>query len=184
MTPQEFENVLKLKAKEVERYAITLFPSKAGDTALRFINGNFRAQGYQGSVFKRWKASKGTILIKSGALRSATYYTSMPAQVTIHNNMPYAKVHNEGFKGTINIKAHSRNKYTKSKQGTGLLTPKGKERTTTVTMKTGEAMVKAHTREVDIPQRQFMPTNASDSVVLFRAINREVTRDLNKILKL
>ena len=184
MTPEEFEKVLQTKAREVQNYANNSFPSKAGDITLRFINGNFRAGGFQGATFKKWKKSKGTTLVKTAALRSANYYTTQQGQSTLKNNMPYAKVHNEGFKGIVNIKAHSRNTYGKKKIGTGKLNKSGLERTKTVTYKTGQSSVKAHTRKVDIPQRQFMPIDKDDSPVLNNAIQREVTKDLKNIFNL
>lgn len=49
MTPEEFVKKLQNKALEVERYATLEFPNMAGNITLRFINGNFRAQGFQGS---------------------------------------------------------------------------------------------------------------------------------------
>lgn len=183
MIPNEFEKALQNKSREVQNYINTTFPSKAGDVALRFINGNFRASGFQGATYKKWQKSKGTTLVKTGALRSATYYTTQQSQVTIKNNMPYAKVHNQGFKGTINIKAHSRNTHNKTKVGTGKFNKNGSERTKTVTHKTGQNKVKAHTRKVDIPQRQFIPIHANDSPVLNNAIQREVVKDLYKLFK-
>ena len=72
MTPEEFVKKLQNKALEVERYAMLEFPNMAGNITLRFINGNFRAQGFQGTTFKKWKPSKGTTLVKTGTLRSAT----------------------------------------------------------------------------------------------------------------
>ena len=185
MTPEQFDNLLKTKAKEIEQYAQLQFPTKAANIALRFIDGNFRAQGYQGRSFQRWKKSrKGTTLVKSGALRAATSYSIQTGQVTIFNRMAYAKIHNEGFKGSISVKAHTRNRYTKSRVGTGKLTKTGKERMQTVTAKSGESRVKAHLRNVDIPQRQFMPITSSDSPVLNKAIQRDISKDLLKILKL
>ncbi|MBY0244993.1 MAG: phage virion morphogenesis protein [Sphingobacteriaceae bacterium] len=183
MTPQEFEKVLLTKAKEVKNYANNLFPAKAGNIALRFINGNFRAGGFQGATFKKWKKSKGTTLVKTGALRAANYYTTQPGQVTLKNATPYAKIHNEGFKGTISIKAHTRNSYGKVSIKTGKFNKNGTERTKTMTQKTGESNVKAHTRKVDIPQRQFMPVQPNDSPVLNNAIEREVVRDLTNMFK-
>lgn len=183
MTPQEFEKMLLTKANEVRTYANNRFPSVAGNIALRFINGNFRAGGFQGATFKKWKKSKGTTLVKTGALRSANTYTTQEGKVTLKNNMPYAKVHNEGFKGTINIKAHTRNTYGKTKVGTGKFNKNGSERTKTLTQKTDERQVKAHTRNVDIEQRQFMPIKSNDSPVLNNAIQREVARELENIFK-
>ena len=185
MTPEQFHNLLKNKSKELESYAQTQFPTKAANIALRFIDGNFRAQGYQGGSFQRWKKNRGntTTLVSSGALRAATSYSVQPGQATIFNRMAYAKVHNEGFKGTVGVKAHSRNRYTKMRVGTGKLTKSGKERMQTVTAKSGESKVKAHSRMMNIPQRQFMPITGSDSPILNRAIERDITKDLLKILQ-
>nr|DAD65302.1 MAG TPA: tail morphogenesis protein [Myoviridae sp. ctOoC8] len=182
MTPEEFVKKLQNKALEIERYAILEFPNMAGNITLRFINGNFRAQGFQGTTFKKWKPSKGTTLVKTGTLRSATYYTTQTGQVTIINPIPYAKVHNEGFKGEVTVKSHTRNRYSKAKIGTGKFTQKSKERKKTVTFKSGETTVKSHTRKVNIPQRQFIPTQDSPSPVLNNAITRELTKDLKKII--
>ena len=119
MSPEEFTNALNAKAKEIQRYANTRYPSVAGNIALRFINRNFRAQRFQGQSFDRWKKSRkprGSTLVKTGALRAANYYTTQPGQTTLKNSMPYAKAHNEGFNGIVTIKAHSRNKYSKAKK--------------------------------------------------------------------
>lgn len=185
MTPQDFEVLLKNKARELEHYTMTKFSSTAGNIALRFIDGNFRAQGYQGSTFKRWKksSSKGTTLVKSGALRAGTYYTSQPGQATLLNQVAYAKVHNEGLKGNVTVKAHTRNKYSKSKVGTGRFTTTGRERMQTVTHKSGQHGVKTHIRKVDIPQRQFMPITSDDSPILNRSIERQVSKDLLMIMR-
>lgn len=182
MKPEEFTKALQIKAKDVEQYAQNRFPAVAGDISLRFINGNFRAQGFQAKTFKKWKKSKGTTLVKSGHLRNATYYTTQPGQVTIRNNMPYAKVHNEGFQGKVNIKAHKRNQYNKVKSWTGKYTKTGNSIFKTVSVKSGEIQVKAHTRKVNLPQRQFIPTANNPSPVLNNAINRAVTKDLIKII--
>lgn len=185
MTPQQFERFLQKKSQDLKNYADVKFPTKAGNTALRFINGNFRAQGFQGTTFKKWKATKrgGTILVKTGKLRSANYFTTQHGQVTLKNNMPYAKVHNEGFKGTVSVKSHTRNKYSKTKVGTGKFTKTGKERTKTMTMKTGSNTVKSHSRKMDIPARQFVPTKNSPSPTLNNAIIRDVEKDIQQILK-
>lgn len=186
MDQQAFSSLLNRKAKELHTYAMTVFPSKAGKVALRFVNGNFRASGFQGASFKKWKPNrKGTTtLIKTGKLRAATYYTTQPGGFTIINPMPYAKLHNEGYKGKVTVKAHSRNKYTKTKVGTGKFTKTGKERTRTMDVKTGYKKIKSHSRQINLPVRQFIPTKESPSPVLNKAIVREVARDINKIMKL
>ena len=186
MSPEEFEKKMQEKAREVQNYANNRYPSVAGNIALRFINGNFRAQGFQGQSFERWKKSsksRGTTLVDKGHLRAANYYTTQPGQTTLKNNMPYAKANNEGFEGTVTVKTHSRNRYSKTKVGTGKFTKKGKERMQTLTSKSGESNVKAHSRKVNIPKRQFMPTNENDSPVLNNAITREVARDINNLMQ-
>lgn len=186
MTPQQFATVLRTRQREIEQYATSSFPSKAANIALRFIDGNFRAQGFQGKSFSRWRKNKKgtTTLVSSGALRAANSYSLQPGQATLFNRMPYAKVHNEGFKGNVTVKQHSRNRYARVKMGTGKLTKSGKERMQTVTAKTGQTTVKTHVRKVDIPQRQFMPITGYDSPVLVKAVEREVSRDLLKMLKI
>lgn len=185
MKPQDFSKHLDSQAIKIKQYTMNRFPTKAGKIAERFVNGNFRAQGFQGTSFKKWKANKrgGTILIKTGKLRAGTFFTTQPGQATIKNQMPYAKAHNEGFKKTVSVKAHTRNQYSKTKVGTGKFTKKGKERKLTMTMKSGETNVRAHTRKMNIEQRQFAPTKESPSPVLNNAIVREITKDLTEIMK-
>ena len=186
MTPEEFSKVLSAKAKEVQNYANNRYPSVAGNIALRFINGNFRAQGFQGQSFERWKKSnkkRGSTLVNKGHLRAANYYTTQPGQTTLKNSSPYAKVHNEGFEGVVTVKAHSRNKYSKAKKGTGKFTKKGKERMQTVTFKSGSSQVREHQRKMMIPKRQFMPTQANDSPVLNNAVERQVARDIKQLMQ-
>jgi phage gpG-like protein len=186
MNTEEFSKALTTKAKEIQAYANNRFPTVAGNITLRFINGNFRAGGFQGQSFERWKKSNkksGTTLVNKGALRAANYYTTQPGQTTLKNNMPYAKVNNEGFEGTVTVKAHTRNKYAKKKTGTGKFTKKGNERQQTVTYKAGQSTVKSHSRKMKIPKRQFMPTNANDSPVLNNAVQREVARDIKQLMQ-
>lgn len=186
MTPEEFTNALNTKAKEIQNYANNRYPSVAGNIALRFVNGNFRAGGFQGQSFERWKKTnkkRGSTLVDKGFLRAATYYTTQPGQTTLKNSMPYAKAHNEGFQGTVTIKAHSRNKYSKAKKGTGKFTKKGKERMQTVTYKSGSSEVRAHQRKMNIPKRQFMPTHPDDSPVLNNAVERQVIRDIKQLMQ-
>lgn len=184
MSPQEFEKRLETKSKEIKQYALSRFPSTAGNIALRFINGNFRAGGFQGQSFERWKKSRkpqGTTLVKSGALRAANYYTTQPGQITLKNNMPYAKANNEGFEGTVEIKEHTRHKHRGDTLKQTYTTKSGKSRNRTIKLTIGEK-VKAHSRKMNIPKRQFMPTHPNDSPVLNKAVTRQVARDIQNIM--
>ncbi len=187
MKPEQFSIELKKASEQLERFATTRFPAVAAEITERFINGNFRAQGWQGEGFSKWPKSKGgrgTTLVDTGTMRAATYIVSGPGQITIRNSTPYAKAHNEGFRGTVSVSAHTRNKYTRFKVGTGRLTKTGRERKVSMMAKTGSTSVKAHTRKVNIPQRQFIPTASSGSPVLSRAIERQVVNELKHIITL
>ena len=89
-------------------------PIICGDLAVNFFRGTFNKQGFDGVKWKEvQRRTQGTkaykyatkaartraILVKSGALRRGTLrkYTSF-AKTIIQNEMPYAKVHNEGSK--------------------------------------------------------------------------------------
>lgn len=76
MLPQEFEKKIQDKAAEIKYYANNQFPAVAGNIALRFINGNFRVKGFQGTFFQSWKNKDGKsiTLVQKGHLRSANYY--------------------------------------------------------------------------------------------------------------
>ena len=184
MTPEQFRQVLQTRATELERYAQMQFPQKAANIALRFIDGNFRAGGYQGRSFTRWKQNKrkSTTLVDSGALRAATSYSLQTGQATIFNRMAYAKMHNEGFKGAVTVKSHDRFRHRGDTIRESYTNRRGNAATRTVRVQAKET-VRSHIRNMNIPQRQFMPKTGNDSPVLNKAIQREVNRDLLQILR-
>lgn len=186
MTPEQASEEIRKKALKVQDYFENTLPQKTINKALRFVNGNFRAQGFQGTYFKKWKPSKkkkGSTLIDSGRMRAGTTARMSSEGVVVSNAMPYANIHNEGFKGKVSIKAHPRNKYSKTKIGTGKLTKTGKERKKTVTFKSGESSIKSHSRKVNIPRRQFMPTVKRPSRTLENSIKTMMDADIQKLIK-
>ena len=192
MTPEEFQKLVKQHAKEIKLYVNTRFPSAAGDTALRFINGNFRAQGWQGASFSKWKPNRrgSTALVKSGHLRSANYYTTMPGVATLRNTMPYAKTHNEG--GNIKVPVTDKMRkfawamYYKEAQSGVRTTRAGHQyQSIEVGRKANRwkalALTKKNTLDIKIEQRQFFPTTSSPSPVLNKAIQRKIEQELKNI---
>ena len=173
-TPQEFEKLVKAKSKEIKKYAELRFPTEAGNTALRFVDGNFRAQGWQGASFKPWKPNQrgGTILVKSGHLRSASYYVTSPAMAIVRNTMPYARIHNEG--GTIIVPITKKMK----KFAWAMYYKEGKQ---DHSMWKGLALTKKNALSVKIAQRQFAPTQNSPSPVLNRALTRKIEQELQRM---
>lgn len=187
----------------------TKYPHPFGGTARRFRNmlgnlpmdisvlaqndfrENFRRQGYhnKGGVLIPWRkrsvvrkrSDNGRgILIKSGKLMRGIRPAPNHMLAKVINSVPYAKVHNEGFKGTVKVEAHERAIYKRSREGTGIHSIRSRrERMKTVSTRTGSAEVKAHTRKVNMPARPFM----KDSPVLDREISKHIDRELDKIWK-
>lgn len=146
----------------------------------RFIDDNFRLQGWQGTSLEPWKPNKKgtTILVKSGHLRRGFNDDTSPGLVRFYNNMPYAQVHNEGYSGSINITGHARSRYQKA---TTYNT--STRRRQTLTVKIGESPVQGHTRQMNISQRQFAPYEGHESQTLNNAIMRELERDITNLFK-
>lgn len=177
-------NIRKTEAhfKRVLQYA----PGILGNEAVNFFTDSFRNQGWLGNRFEPWRkrrSKKGTgrsILVQTGRLRRATRITSNSGGIVrIGNDTPYAKAHNEGFRGQVNVKAHTRNKYTKTKIGSGKLTKKGKERMKTINTLSGTIDVKAHTKRMNLPERRFM----GESQYLTTRLKRILQAELNKGLR-
>lgn len=156
---------------------------------LRFIADNFRMQGWQGASFTPWAPikRKGTILVKTGALRRGFNYTNNGnGEVMFYNKIIYASVHNQGLslKHYARTETFTRNRHTKGikahyfggmgafKKGTaqGLGNPDFK----------GGLSFKEYV--VKMPVRQFAPTESSPSPILEADIVKWLTKDIEGIL--
>ena len=165
--------------------AIRQLPAQLGAEAVRYSMQRFREQGWDGAPWRSRKpGSKNNngraLLVQSGRLRRSIRITGKTTNsVTIGSDVPYARIHNEGFNGTENVRSFTRNRYTSSKIGTGKLTKTGKERMQTVKTITSTSKVKAFMRRMRMPRRQFM----GSSPYLIRNLNRIVTARFNTITK-
>lgn len=166
MTDKQFVSLSRQKAANISKYIDFEAPEMVAQKTLRFIDGNFRAQGWQGSAFKPWAPirRKGQILVKTGRLRRGTQHITSPGQVRFFNNVPYADIHNRGgiISASVNVRGFSR------------IRLKGKV----------IQEVKAHTRimKTNMPQRQFMPYDDYGSPVLDASIMRDLDKAIRKIL--
>jgi phage gpG-like protein len=185
-----FTRFSRRQAGRIASYINDIAPSMVVRKTLRFIDGNFRAQGWQGSTFQPWKnkASNtgkkrpGRILIVTGRLRrGVNYSTNGKGEVKFYNNTPYAKVHNQG--GTINtiasVKAFTRRKFYSDETSAP-----GARKAKFTKKHVGNSSVNAHTRKMKIvmPKRQFMPYEGNASPVLDNSIKRELEREIKKLL--
>jgi hypothetical protein len=145
------------------RKQVASLPVLIGNEAKNFALDNFKRQGFLGDTFEPWRRRKSkkeggrALLVKSGRMRRGLRVQQANWDgVIIADDVPYAKAHNEGFNGKVNVKAHQRNKFARTKVGSGKFTKSGKERIKTVQSISGSSMVKQHTRQMRIPRRRFI----------------------------
>lgn len=162
-----------------------------GAQAVVFYKQRFQEQAWADNTTQPWakrkpgaKRNRGrAILIDTGRLRrSIRVISATQSSVTIGTDVPYARAHNEGFRGTVTVPAHTRSKYEKLKVGTGVFSIKTKnERTRTEkrAVEGGDITVKSYTKRMNLPRRQFMGASAT----LNKQINRLITAEINKALK-
>lgn len=169
-------------AARVKNYRDAEFPGMAGKMAMRFINNNFRQQSWEGIPWKKRRGGKRNqgraLLIDRGILRRGTNFKALSGQVLVYNHVRYAAAHNNGFTGTVAIPAHRRRLYGKFKTSS-LKTKKSR----LAKQYRGETNVKAHSRKMRLPRRQFMPTDQRPSPTLTNQVNREVRLQMLKFLK-
>jgi phage gpG-like protein len=160
----EFHKKLQRMAPEITRALNDEIPLKVESAALRFVDDNFRSQSYEGEA---WKASDGTILVKSGTLRRGFESDAGNGQVKITNEVKYAAIHNEGFDGEVNVPEHTRAVFKTS----------GAHKT-----KTGKIKVKGFKKMLKLPKRQFAPTTDRPSPTLNKQVDEIIAREIKTIL--
>lgn len=117
-------------------------------------------------VPRKSKKDKGrAILVKTGALKRDVKVISVneyEAHIgTTQTTVPYAKGHNEGFKGTVTVPAHTRIRTKKVKETYVDRNGKTRNRTSKqVDDGRGEIQVRTHERKMNLPQRQFLGQSA------------------------
>lgn len=180
-------NKIKATAKRVKEILLTL-PIKVGDTAVLFSKQRFKEQSWVDNSTQPWKARKAgakrnrgrALLVDKGRLRrSIRVIRTTGDSVTIGSDVPYAQAHNDGFKGIVQVKAHKRTKWKKSKVESGTLTKKGNKSMKTVTTANGEYQVEAHSKKMNMPRRRFMGKSAA----LDKQIKRLITSQIMKAFK-
>jgi phage gpG-like protein len=173
--PYSFDKVHKQMRGNYAR----IMPAVA-EVAVNFFQDRFRAQAWTDRSTKRWDKRKTAdknkrrraILIKSGQLRNAISPEIVTKNmVQIINRKPYASVHNQGFRGVQYVRAHHR----KIRGRVDVYNISSRKRSTRKTT-LGRAQVKAHSRRVNIPQRQFM----GNSEAMERKFDRLIVTLLDK----
>lgn len=180
--------------KQIEKHfkSVLLYaPGLLGNDAVNFFLDRFAQSNWIGNSVQFWqkrstkaKRNKGrALLIDTGRLRRSIRIVRITGMaVTIGTDVPYAKAHNEGFKGVVKVKAHARNRYTREKTGTGKFTKRGKERMKTVSRISGNTSVSGYERRVNIPRRQFMGNSPFLEGKLKRRLQAELLKGLRNYM--
>lgn len=108
------------------------------ETSVEYFQNTFRTKKFDGNPWAPPRVPKrsGSLLVQSGALlNSIRPVLVSPERIVIaagNEKVDYARVHNEGFKGSVTVPAHIRH------------------------TRRGDQTVRQHTRNANIPQRQFI----------------------------
>lgn len=149
MNAEEIRVSIENVESEIKKQIMDDMPRLIGNAAVSMVNQSFRDAGWRDGGLKPWKKTKRQMGKGKGSQylplhssrehlsRSTQYKKTGPGEVTISNPVPYASVHNDGFEGNVNVKAHKRT------------ISKGKN-------KGNKYSVRAFSRRMYIPQRQFM----------------------------
>ncbi len=160
-----------------------VLPAEIANVSQSYFESSWRKQGYDGKKWKEVKrrldgkgggkgaAKTRAILVKSGRLRRSFHVLSKRwDNITVANSAPYAKVHNEGFKGIEYVKPHRRFVYQGDKIGSGIYSIKTRrEKKVKVKIKQD---VKGFSRKMNLPQRQFMGQTNELGQKQIRIINK------------
>lgn len=157
-------------------------PDKMGKAIVNWSKNRFRTQSWADGGDFPWKPRKRgakrsvgrAILIDTGRLRrSIRIIRTTKHSVTIGSDVPYADAHNEGFTGTVTVKAHHRRTFGKV-EVYSIKTQKKRK----VKAQTGIGMVSEHKREMNIPRRRFLGESKDMNAMLARLIESEISKVL------
>ena len=175
---QSFQNLQgSLKA------TVMALPALMGNAAVNWTVDSFRIQGWRsvsrfGEAWqqrRRDKKAGRALLIQSGRLRRSIRILKLTANtVEFGTDVLYADALNNGSNATVSVKAHSRKLYGKAKASS-----LQKKRKKTIVFQRGETTVKGHTRKNNLPRRQFMPLDNSDSPVFMAEIEAVIKQQLH-----
>jgi phage gpG-like protein len=146
---------------------IDTLPRRAATEAVNFSKERFKQQNWVDTATHPWKkrkpiksesrrSSQRAILVKSGRLRRSIRTTYVDKDMAkIGTDVPYARIHNEGFRGRVSqrVRAHTRNGHK---------------------VESFNRVINQH-----IPQRQFI----GNSAILEKRIQRLITAEIMRAIK-
>jgi phage gpG-like protein len=170
-------------------------PIKAGNLAVRHFKENFQLGGYQNGDLKPWMPTRrqlsggrnaasqyGPLLSRQARLMGATRFEPGTNKVTIINDTPYARIHNEGGDISQNIPVTAKmRKFAWAKFFEAGGGKKGEETPEEAKVWRALALTKktSISRTIHIPRRQFM----GKAMEVVDAIRAMVVKEVNSLLK-
>lgn len=196
------EKMLEKSRRDLQVYKAQ-WPTLSGNIALHWVQRNFEIQGYRNRTYIPWHATKkkatkkfggsgNNILYKSGKLYRSIKVQPLAAGFRLYTRNPYARIHNDGFKGTQTVRAHQRRKMLSGTiEGNGVTVLMGARRSikTRRNLKPAKVVgnistIKEFTRTMNMPRRQFMPSSQRGSEMLFKELREKTMKDVQKILSI
>lgn len=172
--------------------AVRRLPEQAAALAVNFSKERFRAGNWLDNGTEPWKKRgkswkkdnrKGrAILVDTGRLRRSIRKVSVTSdRAVIGTDVPYARAHNDGFRGAVQQQVRSHNR---SLTHAGIIRGKELKRSTRISVgriKHGNTIVKAFTRTIhqNTPRRRFI----GPSAVLNKQLERLMTAEIIKSMK-
>ena len=162
---KEFEKQRKRFEKNLKRAR-----GIAGNSAVRHFRDSFRNEGFTDESLEKWdpvkraetgrtkaQRSRG-ILRKTGKLsKSIKVIESKEYKVVVGvEGITYAEVHNNGFRGIVNVRPHKRQNIIRAKVQGGFTGTANKRKTQTIELLGSRVNVKGYSYRQNIPQRQFI----------------------------
>lgn len=169
MTLDELNDYLRNLPEQVKETA----PNIVAETAVEYYKATFTLKGFDGVA---WRAGRpkptGSLLVQSGNLMNSIRpdYVGTDRVVVSAGSpqVPYARVHNEGFDGIVSVQSHKR-----SKRGSNTA------RKNKNVLYGGDTVVEAHTRHMRMPKRPFMGHARQLTERIVERINEAINHILN-----
>ena len=165
-------------------------PRMVGTEAVNFSKERFLQQNWYDTAPIPWplrrhlrrggkKRQQGAVLVDSGRLKRSIRIVSVSGTaVIIGTDVPYAQMHNDGFKGKENVKAY-RQRVKAHRRKITVKTKKGGTKKKVVQVKAHTRTIAAHQRNVDMPRRRFL----GESAELNRRIEKLITDTFVEAIK-
>ena len=171
-------------------------PNTVANTVINYSLASFKYEGFDKGMQpwkplkypERKKSKTKGILVGTGRLHDAVSNSLKHANwneiVFKVGDVPskkdgkminYAQAHNEGFKGTVTVRAHQRRKMGR------IAMPEHKGKVQMGRGATGQvSTVKSHTRKMNLPKRQYMGNSRAEQEEITRVFNREIGKLFNQ----